>query len=233
MPDPRTPGQPAPARIPIAIREANGADIPAFMPVVAQADPHDSDPFGEAREILASRPAPPLSHGRELCLLAQTPDGTVAGALLGGIPRWLLEHPGIDGESLSIRLIARLGIIHAVAVLPGYRGNGVAHALIRHAETLFTRAGYGLLTLNHDSELDSFYRHLGYIVADQLLIHLPGRRLIGMTTEDTRMSAKALRSPVRFADVPGAPGRIITGLLPGASLPPHARFDRARLRLRY
>ncbi|MBV9022545.1 MAG: hypothetical protein JO362_01780 [Streptomycetaceae bacterium] len=47
------------------------------------------------------------------------------------------------------------------------------------------------------------------------------------------MSAKALRPPVRLAAVRGAPARIITGLLPGASLPARARFDCQRLRLRY
>jgi GNAT superfamily N-acetyltransferase len=222
----------APLRPPVVVREARPADTAAFMAVIALADPHHPDPFGEARLVLAGPPEPPLSHFRQLFLIAETPGRAVAGALLAGVPRWLLEHPGIDTVSLQERLVARLGMIHAVAVHPDHRGRGIARTLIQQAEARFTQAGYGLMTLNHDPELDGFYRHLGYTVDDRLLVHLPGDRLIGMTTDDTRMSAKALRPPVRLADVPGAPARIITGLLPGASLPARASFDPVRLRLR-
>jgi GNAT superfamily N-acetyltransferase len=234
MPDPRPSDRHAQQRRrPDAIRAACAADTAAFMSVIALADPDDTDPFGQARAILASRSEPPLSHpGRHLCLLAETPDGTVTGALLAGIPRWLLEHPGIDSPSLQDRLIARLGMIHAVAVHPDHRNTGIARALIQHAEARFTQAGYGLMTLNHDPSLDEFYRSLSYTVGDQLLVHLPGDRLIGMSTDDTRMSAKALRVPVRLADVPGAPAQVITGLLPGASLSARATFDPVRRRLR-
>ncbi|MGW4890717.1 GNAT family N-acetyltransferase [Kitasatospora sp. NPDC004240] len=224
---------PTPAIPPTTVREACAADTAAFMAVLAFADPHHPDPFGEARLVLACPPEPPLSHHRQLFLIAEAHDGTVAGALLAGVPRWLLEHPGIDTAILQNRLVARLAMIHAVAVQPDHRGAGIARTLIQHAEARFVHAGYGLMTLNHDRDLDAFYRHLGYTIGDQLLVHLPGDRLIGQATDDTRMSAKPLRLPVRLAEVPGAPARIVTGLVPGASLPARARFDPVRLRLRY
>ncbi|MCM2430982.1 GNAT family N-acetyltransferase [Streptomyces sp. RKAG337] len=233
MPHPSDPIRPAPDRPPFTVREARRADTPAFMAVIDLANPHHPDPFGMARAVLASPAELPLSHHRDLCLLAEDENGNVVGALLGGPPRWLFEHAGIDTRALADRLLARLGMIHAVAVHPEHRRAGIGRTLIRHAEERFTRAGYGLVTLNHDPNHDEFYRGLGYTVDDQLLVHLPDRRLIGVTTDDTRMSSKPLRTPVRLADVPGAPSRIITGLLPGATLPPRAKFDRTRQRLRY
>jgi len=34
------------------------------------------------------------------------------------------------------------------------------------------------MTLNHEPDLDSFYQHLGYTLGDQLLVHIPGDRLL-------------------------------------------------------
>lgn len=215
--------------VPFTIRVAGHADTAAFMELIAHADPHDPDPFGLARDILARRPEPPLSHHRDLCLLAKDGTGAIVGALLGGVPRWLLEHPGIDTLALADRMVSRLGMIHAVAVHPDHRRRGIGRALIQRAERRFAQAGYGLMTLNHAPELDDYYRALGYTVDDALLVHLPQQRLIGMTTDDTRMSAKPLHPSVRLADVPGAPHRVITSLLPGAALPPGASFDGTRL----
>ncbi|MFZ3492171.1 GNAT family N-acetyltransferase [Streptomyces sp. 5.8] len=221
--------QSVPDTVPFTIRVAGHADIAAFMELIAHADPHDPDPFGLARDILARGPERPLSHYRDLCLLAEDGTGAVVGALLGGVPRWLLEHPGIDTLALADRMVSRLGMIHAVAVHPDHRRRGIGRALIQRAERRFAQAGYGLMTLNHAPELDDYYRALGYTVDDALLVHLPQQRLIGMTTDDTRMSAKPLHPSVRLADVPGAAHRVITSLLPGAALPPGASFDGTRL----
>ncbi|MEU9254524.1 GNAT family N-acetyltransferase [Streptomyces sp. NPDC048270] len=218
-----------PDTAPFTIRVAGHADTTAYMNLIAHADPHDPDPFGLARDILARHPGRPLSHHRDLCLLAEDSTGTAVGALLGGVPRWVLEHPGIDTLALTDRMISHLGMIHAVAVHPDQRRRGIGRALIQRAEERFTQAGYGVMTLNHAPELDGYYRSLGYTVDDALLVHLPPQRLIGMTADDTRMSAKPLRPSVRLAEVPGAPHRVITSLLPGASLPPSATFDGTRL----
>lgn len=221
----------------ITTREARAADAPAFLAVIALADPGHPAPFHQARAVLANPPAPPLSHERQLLLIAEAPDGGIAGALMAGEPRWIFEHPGVDTPALRDRLAARLGMIHAVAVRPAHRGGGIARTLVQHAEARFAQAGYGLMTLNHGPHLDAFYQHLGYTLGDQLLVHTPGDRLLSLVnedpTDDTRMSAKALRPPVRLAAVRDAPAPIITGLLPGASLPARARFDPRRLRLRY
>ncbi|MFF2378373.1 GNAT family N-acetyltransferase [Streptomyces xiamenensis] len=200
------------------------------MSVIAHADPANPDPFGPARAILASRPTPPLSHDRSLALVAEdSTTGAVVGALLGGPPRWLFTHPGIDEVSLREHLVYRLGMINGFAVHPAHRRRGLGTALLRTAEQRFAQNRYGLVTLDHQPNLDPFYRRQGYTVDDALLVHLPQQRLIGMTVDDTRMSAKPLHPAVRLAEVPGAPHRIITGLLPGASLPAHARFDGNRL----
>lgn len=217
-------------RTPFSLREARYDDTGAFMNVIAHADPHHPDPFGIARAVLASSPEPPLSHGRDLCLVAEDSTGLIVGAVIAGAPRWVFEHPGIDSTALEDRLVARLGMIHAVAVHPDHRRAGIGQAMIRYTEQRFAQAGYGIVTLNHDQDLDEFYRKLGYTVGDHLTVHLPGRRMIGMTTDDTRMSTKPLRPPARLADVTGVPGQVITGLLPGASLPARARFDGKRLR---
>jgi ribosomal protein S18 acetylase RimI-like enzyme len=212
------------------VRDARPADTGAFMSVIAHADPDDADPFGLARDVLASRPTPPLSHGRSLALVAEdSTTGAVIGALLGGPPRWLFTHPGIDRRSLLENLVRRLGMVNGVAVDPAHRRRGIGAALLRAAEQRFARNRYGLVTLDHQPHLDAFYRGQGYTVDDALLVHLPQQRLIGMTVDDTRMSAKPLHPAVRLADVPGAPHRIITGLLPGASLPADASFDGQQL----
>lgn len=212
------------------IRDAGPADTGAFMSVIAHADPANPDPFGLARAILASRPMAPLSHHRSLALVAEdSTTGAVVGALLGGPPRWLFTHPGIDRVSLRETLVSRLGMINGFAVHPPHRHQGIGAALLRAAEQRFAQSRYGLVTLDHQPDLDAFYRRRGYTVDDALLVHLPQQRLIGMTVDDTRMSAKPLHPDVRLADVPGAPHRIITGLLPGASLPADAWFDGNRL----
>ncbi|MFJ5068373.1 hypothetical protein ACIQC7_18460 [Kitasatospora sp. NPDC088556] len=95
----------------------------------------------------------------------------------------------------------------------------MAAALIGAAEQRFTRAGYGLVTVDHQPALDDFYRHHGYTIGDALLIHLPQQRLIGMTTDDTRMSAKPLH---RRSGSPPSPA-LPTGSSPACCPAPPSR----------
>ncbi|MFE9424335.1 hypothetical protein ACFYNO_15355 [Kitasatospora sp. NPDC006697] len=101
------------------VRDARPGDTDTFMPVIALADPFDPDPFGMARDVLASLPMPPLSHDRSLALVAEDNEtGTLIGAALGGPPKWLYTHPGIDSLPLLGHMVRSLGIIHGVAVHP-------------------------------------------------------------------------------------------------------------------
>lgn len=217
----------APTRRPrFTLHDARRTDTRAFMNLIALADPGNPDPFGMARQVLALPHQPPLSHpGLNLCLLARDGHGAPVGALLAGVPRWILDHPAIGYDvALMETMVEKIGMIHGVAVRPGHRGRGIGRALIAHAEQRFTRAGYDVMTLNHDGDHDAYYTHLGYTVTDMLVINLPVG-LVAQTTDDTRMCAKPLTPRVKVIDVPGAPAPIITGVLPDTDIPEHAWFD--------
>ncbi|MFI8459158.1 GNAT family N-acetyltransferase [Kitasatospora sp. NPDC085464] len=224
---PSSPNGPA-----ITVRDATRADTSAFMDVIAHADPDDPNPFWPARAVLASRPAGPLSHGDNLCLLAEDNVGVLVGALLAGPPRWVLDHPGLAGQAQARKLLfSRVAVINGVAVHPGHRRQGIARAMLRSAEQRLTRAGRGLVTLDHSPALDGFYRRLGYSVNDALVVHVPGDRLLAIGDPNLRRSSKVLDRATRLADVPGLPYQVVTRLVPGAFLPDTGVvFDGRRLR---
>ncbi|WP_425472858.1 GNAT family N-acetyltransferase [Streptomyces botrytidirepellens] len=134
-----------------------------------------------------------------------------------------------SGRQLSAALARRIFNIHTIAVAPGCRRQGIARKLIRSAERRARESGFQLAVLEHQPELTGFYTRLGYHAGDsRLLIAMPRRNLLsqcyGLLT-----AAKPLTAQVSVVDVPGAPARIVSGLLPGTDLPESARFTRGQL----
>lgn len=205
---------------PFSIRNAAKADTAAFLSLLAQADPNNPDPFGEARFTLASPARPPLSHDRALCLIAQAPDGTPIGALAASRPWWFSEHHATRQDpALVAKLEARVCGINGVAVDPAFRGRGVGAALIRHAERRCAVAGYGLIMLDHYQQgLDTYYNRLGYTTGDTMIVNLPTPHLFVQKVLGSRISVKSLEPRVQLTSVPGLPTPVICGLLPNTHL---------------
>lgn len=214
----------------ITLRDATASDADAIMRLVADVNPDDREAFEDARPNLAMPQAGPLSHFRALAVVAEDSAGRAVGALLGGAPLWLFEHPGITDDVLLQSLIARIGIISAVAVDPGHRGSGVGAELIRHAVRRFTRGRYGLVTLNFLPTLEVYYQGLGFSIMDDLIVNLGAGRMLGQRWDDTRVAAKALDRHTAFAPVSGLASPVVSGLLPGSRVPHGAYFDGERLR---
>ncbi|WP_135329268.1 GNAT family N-acetyltransferase [Streptomyces sp. MZ04] len=202
----------------------------AIMRLAAEANPGDPEAFEGARLNLAMPQAGPLSHSRALSMLAEDSAGRPVGVLMGGAPLWLFEHPGVTDDALLEELITRIGIISAVAVDPGSRGVGVGAELIRHAVRRFTRAGYGLLTLNCFPALENYYQRLGFSIMDTLNVNLNTGRTLGQQWNDTRVAARALDRYTDLATVPGLVSPVVSGILPGSRVPRGAYFDGERLR---
>ncbi|KNE78794.1 GNAT family N-acetyltransferase [Streptomyces xinghaiensis] len=217
----------------VRIVPARRADIGPYFDLIDLATPGRPRPPGLDR-VLSLLPAPPpLSHGPFLCLTARDRNDRVVGALLAGPPRWAFEHPlYTDVPELSLFLQECVTAVYAMAVDPAHRRRGIARRLLRAAERRFREAGYLLATLEHGTDLSGFYTHLGYTCDPMLLINLPGDPLLGQTTSEGNSAVKPLHPQVRLHQVPGAPARIISGLLPGTDIPPTARFHDNQLILR-
>lgn len=212
---------------PFRIRDAEPRDTELFMEVVALADPDDPAPFAAARDVL-EMPSP-LRGQHTLALTAATRGGAVAGVLLAGVPRWVYEHPWLGAAGLVPSLARRLCMVHAVAVRAEYRGGGIGRALIRRAEDRFRRAGWGVMTLDHQAELDGYYSAFGYVPNDAIIVSAPGKLLM-MSVDRTRTSVKPLDPSVRLVDVANLPVPVIAGLLPGTEVADGLRFDGFGLR---
>jgi len=225
--------KPLRTRLPgIRIRDAGRPDTEAVMQLVAAANPADPGAFEDARLTLAQAPAGPLSHFRSLAILAEDASGNPVGALMGGAPTWLFEHEGLDHPLLVECLLARIGIISAVAVHPDHRGGGVGAGLIRHAAGRFARAGYGLLTLNFFPALEGYYRRLGFTTMDTLQVHLGDGYVVGQQWGDTRVAAKPVDRHTAIIPVRGLASPVVSGILPRSGVPQSAYFDGEQLQIR-
>ncbi|MFI1203544.1 GNAT family N-acetyltransferase [Streptomyces sp. NPDC020883] len=215
----------------MTIDAARPADQDAFLSLVGLATP--GTPVPESITGAIHLPlCPPLTHGTALALVARTPHSPhPVGALIGGIPQWVFAHPLCVERKVLPKLLSSLVFtISAVAVTPGARGQGIGRKLIRSAERRAREANFALVTLEHEPVLGDFYTRLGYHTGDrQLVIALTSCDLLGQEFDGLHTAYKGLTPNIRVVEVPGAPARIVSGMLPGSTLPASARLDGRRV----
>ncbi|MEU8544630.1 GNAT family N-acetyltransferase [Streptomyces sp. NPDC048717] len=125
----------------------------------------------------------------------------------------------------------RTATVTAVAVDPEQRGRGIGAALVQHSVRRFTRAGYGLLTLNCFPELENYYRGLGFTVMDAWNMSLGPLNVVGHRWGDTRVAARPLDRYTTFVDVPGLTSPVVSGILPNTRMARGAYFDGEQFRV--
>lgn len=208
----------------VTLRDVTATDTDAVMRLLASVNPEDPHAFEGVRPNLALPQEGPLSHFRSLMVVAENNEGETLGVLLAGAPLWLYDHPGID-MPLAHLLAERTAIVTAVAVDPEQRGRGVGTALIRHSVRRFTRAGYGLLTLNCFPDLENYYRGLGFSVMDDLNVALGPLNAVAHRWGDTRVAARLLDRYTTLVDVPGLTSPVVSGILPNTRMSHGTYFD--------
>jgi len=221
-PTPAPTGTPSPVRV----DNARLADTDAYLQLIAMATPGQPAPPAIARDLTL----PPdylLTHGR-VCLVVRDTHRHPIGALLASVPHWVHEHPACAGTPLPGLLQHLVVAINAIAVHPDHRQQGLARKLIRAAERRLTHTGYQLITLEHAPPLSPFYDKLGYLSDPHLLMTLPKGNLLAVYTTGLLSAVKPLTGEIDVVRVPGAPARIVSGIL-GHRVPPTARFTNGRL----
>ncbi|GAA1334782.1 hypothetical protein GCM10009647_076700 [Streptomyces sanglieri] len=208
----------------ITLRDAAPSDADAVMRLLADVNPDDPDAFEDVRPNLSLPQEGPLSHFRSLMVVAESDDGETLGVLVGGVPLWLFDHPGLD-PVLAHCLAERIAVITAVTVDPEQRGRRIGAELIRHSVRRFTRAGYGLLSLNCFPALESYYLGLGFSIMDDLSVALGPLNAVGHRWGDTRVAARVLDRYTAFVDVPGLASPVVSGILPNTRFARGAYFD--------
>jgi len=201
----------------VRIREARATDTDAFINLVTLIDlriPTSELPSALAplRAALGSEPAPPLSHGRLLLLVAEDAYGTPVGAIVCGPPLWIFEHPNIPPFMRGI-LQRRISTIQMLAVHPNHRGHGIGRNLLHAAEETFTQTRYTVLTLRHLPGLETYYGPLGYTSQPRLAIDLPPLGVITQVNPGWRHAVKPLSNDVALTTRYGHPVRVVTGAL--------------------
>ncbi|MCZ1012004.1 GNAT family N-acetyltransferase [Streptomyces lydicus] len=185
-------------------------------------------------EILAMPPyRAPFTQGPALCLTARlrrSSNPKPVGAVFASFPDWAREHALVQGDpNLSALLCQTAILVYGLAVTPGRRGQGIARALLTEVEGRARSVGYRMATLLHKPELADFYRRLGYTSGHHVTIAM-SHAAMGLAQPMPFMTAvKPLHPDVQVREMPGAPGPVVGGLLPGWDLPSHARFEDGRL----
>jgi GNAT superfamily N-acetyltransferase len=188
----------------------------------------------EAAEILTLPPdRAPFTHGPALCLTAKlrrSPNPKPAGAVFASYPDWAYEHALAQDDPHLSHLLSRTAfMIYGIAVTPRRRRQGIARTLLIEAEDRARCAGFRMATLLHTFDLTGFYQRLGYTSAHHVTIAMPHAGM-GLTQPlPFKTAVKPLHPDVQLRELPGAPGPVVAGLLPGWDLPPHTRFDDGRL----
>ncbi|WP_327411220.1 GNAT family N-acetyltransferase (plasmid) [Streptomyces sp. NBC_01281] len=220
-------------RLRCTVAPLTATDHADYLALLALTADEDRLP-AEAGHILTMPPQGPLStHGPALCLTAHPRRGTdqqPVGALFASYPDWAVEHPlARRSPGLTERLARRALLVYGVAVAPEHRGQGIARLLLTEAEQRARAVGYRMTTLIHTPDLAPFYERLGYVTARHVTIAMPDAAM-GLTQLWPYMTAvKPLVPGVRVRDLPGAPGPVVSALLPGWDLPADARFENGRL----
>lgn len=229
-----TPALPHPRRrLRCSVAPVSATDHADFLTLLALTTSGGHLP-AEAGAVLTLPPQGPLNtHGPALCLTAQPRRGTnqsPIGALFASFPDWAVEHPLAQrAPYLTETLSRRVLLVYGVAVAPQHRRQGIARALLAETENRARAVGYRMITLLHTPDLAPFYQHLGYITAHNVTIAMPDAAM-GLTQPLPYMTAvKPLVPSVRVRHLPGAPGPVVSGLLPGWDLPAEARFENGRL----
>ncbi|MEU9420974.1 GNAT family N-acetyltransferase [Streptomyces sp. NPDC048272] len=206
------------------------ADHAAYLALIDLAT--DQGLPAEVADILSLAPdRPPFTHGPALCMTARTRRTTTpTGAVFAALPEWAYRHRMTQAYPQLAGFLAATTInVYGLAVAPEHRHQGIARALLTETETLARSTRHLLATLIHKPELTDFYQHMGYTSAHHILI-LTDHGAMGLTQPHPMMTAvKPLHPDVRIQSVPGAPGPVVTGLLPGCDLPPTAHFRNGRL----
>jgi hypothetical protein len=168
-----------------------------------------------------------------LCLTAhprRSPNPKPVAAVFASYPDWAYEHSLTRDEPGLSELISRTALlVYGLAVIPHRRRQGIARALLTETENRARATGCRLATLLHEASLAGFYERLGYTTAHHVTIAMP-HAAMGLTQIPPLMTAvKALHPDVHIRTLPGAPGPVVTGLLPGWNLPATARFHHGEL----
>ncbi|MFE0779158.1 GNAT family N-acetyltransferase [Streptomyces sp. NPDC058861] len=211
----------------------SATDHPDFLALLALTTSEDQLP-AEVGQALTMPPQGPLNtHGPALCLTAQPRRGTnqsPVGALFASYPDWAVQHPLAQQRPHLTEILSRRALlVYGLAVAPQHRRQGIARALLTETEQRSRAVGYRMITLIHTPDLAPFYQRLGYITAHHIIIAMPGAAM-GLTQPRPYMTAvKPLVPSVRVRLLPGAPGPVVSALLPGWDLPAEARFENGRL----
>jgi GNAT superfamily N-acetyltransferase len=126
------------------IRLATTSDIPCILPFVraicdlhASRDPQRFAVRSDVLERYASWLPQRISDGRSVLTVAQRPDASLAGYLVGTIE-----------PEVPIFWIPGCGWIHDIWIEPGERKQGLAFAMLRDAEARFRTLGVRQLRLH-------------------------------------------------------------------------------------
>lgn len=141
----------------ITIRTARRDDVPAIVALLAD------DPLGQTREDNAD-PLPD-AYWRAFDEVALQPGNFLlvadrAGAVVGCLQ--LTVIPGLSRRGM------KRGLIEAVRVGAGERGQGLGELLVRHALGLARNDGCGLVQLTSDKsrpDAHRFYERLGFVAS--------------------------------------------------------------------
>ncbi|MGY4963543.1 GNAT family N-acetyltransferase [Streptomyces sp. 900105245] len=162
------------------------------------------------RHALTDSDDGPLSHRRNHFLIAENGEGVPVGAITCGPAKWMSD-PNRSPKIMRRKLAERISTVHGLAVVPAYRNQGIARALLHHAEETFRDAGYTVLTLRHDRSLTRFYQQLGYTSHNRLSLTLPTGELLSLLDRGWKHAFKVLSPTAVITTVQGMP--TITGAL--------------------